>query len=259
MPWSVTPGRIEFQLEYRRKDDLSQWAPLTPVDGKWPTAYFCVDDVDSEYSCFNQCIGGNVAECCESVGAVCSDERRCCGTHSGAADTGLFCNKAEGAVFGNCEFQVVDDLVEAKVDITALGNKEDEFEMRPVAICNEGALRLNGALVPGRVDRVPPKLFGAVQEPADGVWWPGIFICCGIFIVFDFDFDLLFFFFFLFLFSSSSIVFGFVFCFSLISFVFGIFFLLFRILLMNRRCDCCSLCRGSDVCSTADFHGRHDD
>ena len=42
-----------------------------------------------------------------------------------------------------------------------------------VSICNGGSLRKAGPAVKGRVDRVPPTLFGAVREPADGEWFPG--------------------------------------------------------------------------------------
>ena len=60
----------------------------------------------------------------------------------------------------------------AEIDVTQLQREEGSYEMRVVSHCI-GNVSTPGDAIVGRIDRVAPKLFGAFQEPADRIYWPG--------------------------------------------------------------------------------------
>lgn len=57
-------------------------------------------------------------------------------------------------------------------DASQLSANEGMYELRALTLCGPG-LETASEPVTGRIDRVPPRLFGAFQEPADRLWWPG--------------------------------------------------------------------------------------
>jgi len=72
-----------------------------------------------------------------------------------------------------CDFVHDARNAEIRFDASALNVEEGNYEIRAVSYCASDLSTPSEVVVPGRVDRVPPSLFGTFQEPSDQLWWPG--------------------------------------------------------------------------------------
>jgi hypothetical protein len=155
-PWSLVDGKFSVKLQYRAVGEqtvFQDW-PL-PASTAWPEVNLCKN---TAAGCFASCAAAT-PRCCKGFGETCTAAAPCCD------NVGLVCRA------GVCNWAANESSAIASVDTSKLSNEEGAFELRAVSTC--GALSTNSAVVRGRIDRVPPRLFGAVQEPADGIYFPG--------------------------------------------------------------------------------------
>lgn len=108
-------------------------------------------------SCYEQCTDPDTPKCCAGAFERCSVSQACCG------GVGLKCN----LLSNRCEYETSDDSAEITFDADALNVEEGTYEIRTVTVCEREEQA--GELLEGRIDRSPPTLFGAIQNPADRV------------------------------------------------------------------------------------------
>jgi hypothetical protein len=158
-PWTLIDGTFTVQVQYRAVGEQTQWADVP--NGVWQTPQYCKNDarIGSKGSCYKSC-PVETPKCCRGVGELCDAARTCCG------DVDLQCRS------GLCQYSFNATNVTVTFDASQLRTNEGMYELRALTLCGVG-LETASEPVPGRIDRVPPRLFGAFQEPADRLWWPG--------------------------------------------------------------------------------------
>jgi hypothetical protein len=157
-PWSLIDGKFIVTVQYRAVGEQTQWADVP--GGVWQSPQYCKNDarIGSVGSCYREC-PVETPRCCRGVNELCDATRKCCG------DVDLECNN------GLCTYAFNTTNVTVAFDASQLRDNEGMYELRALTLC--GGLETASEPVTGRIDRVPPRLFGAFQEPADRLWWPG--------------------------------------------------------------------------------------
>jgi hypothetical protein len=147
-----------IKVQYRAMGEQTVWQDLP--GGVWPRLQFCKNEAPAGAapSCYAQCSDPAEPKCCGGAYDLCTASQPCC------AGVGLQCN-----AMGRCEYQTKTDRADVTFDASQLNLEEGTYEMRTLTLCDEGKKLQDGPPVEGRVDRVPPRLFGAFQNPADKV------------------------------------------------------------------------------------------
>jgi hypothetical protein len=159
-PSDACAGGVVAEHTLVRIGEQSQW--LDVPGGQWPRLEFCKNDAQSGAapSCYKKCKSPATPKCCQGVGFVCSDAQPCC------AGVAISCLR------GVCQYDARQANATIAFDTTALSTEEGPYELRAVSYCS-GDLETGSDIVPGRIDRTPPRPFGTGAEPADKLWWPG--------------------------------------------------------------------------------------
>eukprot|EP00019_Armaparvus_languidus_P010035 CAMPEP_0168584868 /NCGR_PEP_ID=MMETSP0420-20121227/3375_1 /TAXON_ID=498008 /ORGANISM="Pessonella sp." /LENGTH=723 /DNA_ID=CAMNT_0008619711 /DNA_START=274 /DNA_END=2441 /DNA_ORIENTATION=+ len=165
-PWPLIGKDFTIQLQYRSAGEQSNWQELPGASRAQPV--YCQNGAKAGAapSCFAQCKDPDEPQCCRGFAQTCSNDKACCD------NVGLVCNGETGAA-GVCVFAHDERHAEITFDADALTVQEGAYELRSVAFCPGGKSTTGATVVKGRIDRVAPRLFGAFQQPADQLWWPG--------------------------------------------------------------------------------------
>ena len=149
-------NEVTFKLQYRAMTEQSQWSDVgLASSATWPSATFCDTDSSSPNRCTLGCPEEN-EQCCRVIGETCETK-----IDSVTGDfTDLCCGNVGLTCLNNvCNYEASTSTALLPLDATFFDDVEGQFEMRVVSSCGVNFETASESVL-GRIDRVPPRLFG---------------------------------------------------------------------------------------------------